>query len=364
MDENLFELSGEAVERRIGERHNLQERETHDLILSEVVDNYDERRAEYWDRDYASVDAFLSSVEPNRERWGEVMGDFGPRQTEFDVTRRPVFRNDDLVAHELAIRVFEDHPYRGRAVLALPTGGSGPYPLVVAAHGAGSSPEKVFGLNDDGDAYHAVGQALVEAGYAVLAPRVINPGGPRGSETRATFEVLWQSVGKSQFGLEVHRIQTFLDYLADHEAVDDSRTAMWGLSMGGATTLFTLPVERRIDVGICSAFFNDRLTKHVKTEPRYSHFRPVPDMAHFFIPGWFREFSDADLTSLICPRPFMVQAGIADNIDWRPYLREEFEAASEHYERLGVGDRIELLDHQGGHEVVVDEGIDFIDDHL
>lgn len=364
MDQNLSEMSQAAVQRRVGERHNLQERETHDLLLSEIVDNYEQRRDRYWDRDYSSIEAFLSSVEHNRERWGEVMGDFGPRRSEFDVEKRPVFRTDEVVANELAVRIFDDHRYRGRAVLGRPTEGSGPYPLVIVAHGAGSSPELVFGLNDDADVYHAVGRRLVEAGYAVLAPRFVNPAGSRGSEARMTFEILWHTVGKSQFGLEVYRIQTFLDYLEGRPEIDESRIAMWGNSMGGATTLFTTPLEGRIDAAICSSFFNDRLTKHVKTEPRYSHFRPMSEAAHFFVPGWFREFSDADLTSLICPRPFMVQAGIADDIDWRPYLLEEFAAARKHYERLGVGERIELLDHQGGHEIVVDEGIAFIDDQL
>jgi len=34
------------------------------------------------------------------DRWAELLGDFGPRPAGFDVTRRPVFHNDDLVAHE------------------------------------------------------------------------------------------------------------------------------------------------------------------------------------------------------------------------------------------------------------------------
>ena len=34
-----------------------------------LVDQYDERAAKAWNRDYSSTEAFLRSVEPNRRRW-------------------------------------------------------------------------------------------------------------------------------------------------------------------------------------------------------------------------------------------------------------------------------------------------------
>ena len=34
-----------------------------------LVDQYDERTAKLWNRDYSSQDAFVRSVEPNRRRW-------------------------------------------------------------------------------------------------------------------------------------------------------------------------------------------------------------------------------------------------------------------------------------------------------
>ena len=45
-----------------------------------------------------------------------------------------------------------------------------PGPLVIAQHGIGSSPERVFGLDDPADIYKGYGRRLVEAGFAVAAP--------------------------------------------------------------------------------------------------------------------------------------------------------------------------------------------------
>ena len=39
---------------------------------------------------------------------------------------------------------------------------------------------------------------------------------------------------------------------------------------------------------------------------------------------------------------------------------EEFERGREYYERLGIGDRCDLCLNPGGHEVVVDSGLEFI----
>lgn len=363
MERNFFEMPEGERARWESERHQLVERQTVDLLENLIVEGYPDRQAEHWDRDYDSIDAFLESVEPNRQRWQDIMGRWDPTAPATAETR-PVMADDTVEAEEVTIPFYEDQAYRPRAVLGTPTDGDGPYPIVIACHGAGSSPEKVFGLGDEKNNYRSFGYRLVEAGYAVLAPRFINAGGSRGGESRRKLEVFCQSLGRSLFGLEAAQIGRFIDWMADQPSLDTDRIGSWGVSMGGALVLFMLPIERRIDAGICSAFFNDRLTKHVLDEPRYSQFRPVSDSVHFFLPGWFREFGDADLTSLICPRAFQVQAGIADNIDWRPYMREEFERASEHYERLGVGDRIDLCAHDGGHEARVEEGIAFLDEQL
>jgi len=94
-------------------------------------------------------------------------------------------------------------------------------------------------------------------------------------------------------------------------------------------------------------------------DPRYSCFLSV-DEAHIFWRGWLREFSVSDLTSLICPRPYQIQTGKADGISWWPYVLEEFEETRAHYEKLGLGDRIDLHLHETGHEIRCEAGLSFL----
>jgi hypothetical protein len=65
------------------------------------------------------------------------------------------------------------------------------------------------------------------------------------------------------------------------------------------------------------------------------------------------------VASLICPRPLMIQTGKKDGIAWWPMVQEEFEAAKEHYRKLGIADRIEMDLRDGGHETHVESGVRF-----
>lgn len=76
------------------------------------------------------------------------------------------------------------------------------------------------------------------------------------------------------------------------------------------------------------------------------------------------KFRDSELAALTCPRPLQIQSGKADRYAWYPLLVEEFQRSRTHYERLGLGERLQLVLHEGGHEVKVDEGIAFLEKWL
>ncbi len=349
--DNVFETEPGLIDRGQRDRQHLMRAETEDFLRA-LHEQYPQRQGELWSRDYSSPQAFLHSVEPNRRRWLDAVGDFGPCLEDMNVLVEPWMEDDRMAGYWVTLDLYPG--LRGRGVLVVPKHVDGPHPLVICQHGIGSSPERVFGFLDDSMLYHKYGQRVVEAGFAVLAPCNITEGPPRGRYTRLAL-----MLGKTLWGLEIAKISRLIDYAETRPDIDTSRIGMWGISLGGAYTLFTQPLEARIKAGVCCAWFNDRLKKMVIDDPRYSCFLSTSE-EHIFIPGWLREFTDSDLVSLICPRAFMSQTGKGDGIAWWPFVQQEFEAARQHYEMLGMADRIEFDLHEGGHEIHVENGLRFL----
>ena len=315
-----------------------------------LVEQYPERAAKAWRRDYGSVEAFLESVEPNRERWRAVLDppDLAPTG---EATRRAHEPLADLggewVTAPLGLLDAE-------GLLVVPRSAQGPAPLVIAQHGIGSFPERVFGIMDDGDAYHSYARALVEAGFAVLAPMNLRSG-----ERRNRIERLCRLADTTLPGIELARLERLLDVVLADPRIDPERVGMWGVSLGGMATMFWMPLEPRIKAGVVCAWFNHRRNKMVIPDERYSCFLETAE-EHAFFRGWLTQFTDHDAVALICPRPILVQTGKKDGIAWWPQVVEEFETARMHYEKLGVAERIEMDLHEGGHEARVESGVRFL----
>lgn len=349
----MDQVGERALEAMANERQLLMRKEFESFLQEEVM-AVDERVEAAWQLDYSSLEAFQQSVEPHRRDWIDALGIFPQELDPLKVNTYPYFDNEIATA-QWVILSFKRN-LRCHGVLAIPKKGNGPFPLVIAQHGVGSTPEQIMGLRDVHGSYHSFGRHLLEAGYAVLAPVNVTGGPPRSRLHR--LAVL---VGGTITGIEVRKYQRWIDYLEGLPQIDADRIAMWGLSLGGFYVLITQPVEPRIKVGINAAFFNHRVTKMAFEDPKYSPFLPTKDQGeHVYIRGWLSKFRDSELAALTCPRPLQIQTGKADSISWHPLVEEEFSRARVHYDRLGMGDRIELLLHEGGHEVKVDEGIRFL----
>ena len=317
-----------------------------------LVDDYPERAAKAWNRDYTSIEAFVKSVEPNRRRWRGVLKPPELRKTG-ELERRPHPPLGELNTEWLTLPL---DGLTAEAVLAVPADANPdkPVPLVIAQHGIGSFPERTFGLMDEGGAYHRYSEELVKAGFAVLAPMNL-----RTADRRNRIERLCRLADTSLPGIELVRVQRLLDEVLADPRIDGERVGMWGLSLGGLATMFWMPLEERIQVGVCAAWFNHRRNKMVIPDPRYSCFLETRE-EHAFFDGWLTEFTDSDAVCLICPRPLLIQTGKKDGIAHWPQVIEEFEASRAHYEKLGIADRIEIDLHEGGHECRIESGVKFL----
>lgn len=349
--DNAVEAPPELIARAVNDRQRLLRHETEDFLRRLSLD-YEQRRSDYWHHDYSSIESYLASVEDNRKRLQEALGDFGPATGPPEAEAEPFMEDDKTLAQWVTVEVYEG--CFARAVIGLPKAANGPVPLVICQHGIGSSPERTFGLDDPGQVYHAYARRLVEDGFAVLAPQHVTEGPPR---ARLTWMCLM--LGKTLWGLEICKLKRLLDVAETWDGIDASRLGMWGISLGGAYTQWAVPLERRIRLAISCAFFNDRPRKMVVDDPRHSCFLSAGE-PHIFVPNWLTEFADSDLVSLICPRPFMSQTGKCDGIAWWPWVTAEFDKAKAHYERLGIAERCELALHNGGHEIHYESGLAFL----
>jgi dienelactone hydrolase len=317
--------------------------------LREMILHYPERSRTLWHRSYDSVETYLTSLQPNRQTWsGMLQPPAGFVQTS-EICLRPGHEQEKIISLALHPSLTLEALYLEPAADFAP-----PFPLVLFQHGIGGTAEMVMGENDTRPAsYHRIARLLTREGFAVLAPRAINNFSDRGRINRMAL-----LLGSTIWALEVSAIRALLHAAISRLAVDPERVAMWGFSMGGAYTLYTMPLESIFKAGIVSAWFNHRCNKMVVKDPRYSCFLYV-DEEHAFLPGLLTGYSDQDLVSLICPRPLLIQTGESDDIAWPPLVEEEFLCAKKHYDLLNIAERIQWDRFDGGHEIRPNSAISF-----
>lgn len=332
-----------------------QDLERHwEAALRKVTCAYPSRRANQWQCRYDSLAAFLQSVEPNRKQWAKLVSGLPEFAGEMQADTKKITASRQLITLHLSPTL------QAHALFQTPANEDHVgFPLVVCLHGIGGAPEMILGDDETAPpSYHAYGRKLTEHGYAVLAPYLINNFAARGRLHRIAL-----LLGTTIWGLESQLLRRLLDFAVAELPIDARRIAMWGLSMGGAYTMHTLPIEPRLAAGIVSAWFNHRVRKMIVEDPHYTCFLPTAE-EHAFLPGLLTHFSDRDLLALICPRPLLIQTGETDSVSWPPLVKEEFDAGCIPYDRLHLSERLQWNLHGGGHEIEFDSGLDFLNKWL
>lgn len=318
--------------------------EIESFIRERLVDGYSALSERLWQRDYSSREAFLASVAGRREAWRLVLN-----PPEIAATGDVEVRASDIPDGEWLTVPLHDH-LTAQGALVVPDSAT---KLVVFVHGLGSTPERVFGVGDP-SAYDQIGRRLVDAGYGVLAPMNLI-----GRPERNRAQALCRLAGTTMEGLEFVRLQHLLDAVFTEYPTLQPDYALSGMSWGGLATQYWAPLDERVAVAASLGFFNHRPNKMVVQDARYGTFYDTGE-DHAFITGLLHGFSDADLASLIAPRPFLVQHGKADRIGWWPQVVDEFERARSHWDQLGAGGDVALQLHEGGHSVDAAPVVDWL----
>jgi dienelactone hydrolase len=197
--------------------------------------------------------------------------------------------------------------------LAVPTGRTGPIPVIVGMHGhSGSKAEYLPNPASD----RSLGLLLVKAGFAVAAIDGYFNGervgkGPRGAlekdpaygQEMSLFKLhLWQ--GRTLWGMMIRDEQCLIDYLQSRPELDKDRVGATGMSMGCTRAWWTSALDDRVKVVVGVACFTryTELLAHGKTHGIY-----------YYVPGLLTHFDSEAIYALTAPRPMLMLSGDEDH---------------------------------------------------
>jgi dienelactone hydrolase len=292
-----------------------------DRFLLRELERSVETRGPKWQRDFSSREAYIQSIELNRQKLAQMLGirdafatDTEPRMSSTVSQSSLVGRGNGYEIHAVTWPAFGD--VHGRGLLLSPTTGTARM-QVVAIPDCGVLPEQLVGLVPGVAPESQYARRLAENGCRVLVPMLINreeklPGlTNREWLYRPAFEL-----GRGLVGYEVQEVMAAVQWMKQSrvdpvkigvfgwelnlETIrsldgDPVKIGVFGWGEGGLIALYAGAIDTRIDVTGVSGYFDSR--QNIWQEPI--------DRNVF---GLLESFGDAELASLIAPRALIMEA--------------------------------------------------------
>ncbi len=312
------------------------------------------RRAELWETatrragDAASgrAEAWREAVGPLRERfWDQVIGRLPPADMPLNPRSRLVYDTPKFKGYEVVLDVYPDVFAYGILLVPKDLKPGERRPVVVCQHGLEGRPQDVADPSVNNPSYNQFACRLAEQGFVTYAPQNPYIGGDR-------FRLLLrkaQPLGLTLFSFIVRQHERTLEWLASQPFVDPERIAFYGLSYGGKTAMRVPAVLERYCLSICSADYNEWIWKNVDFLSPYCYLY----LNEYDMPEWnlANTFNYAEMSWLICPRPFMVERGHHDGVAPDEWVAYEYARTRRQYDLLGLGDRTEMEVFDGPHTI-------------
>lgn len=283
-------------------------------FIEEKINESIGNRLKSWNRDFSSKEAYELSVEPNRKRFIKCIGiedrtePFINYNTGLEDKNPSVFMqrfsidNDpDLIAETAKYRVYQvrwpvlNRVY-GEGLLLQPK--SKPIANIIAMPDADQKPEQLVGLLAGVPLESQFARHLAENGFQVLIPVLISrnlllPGMEQQQTYREWIYRQAFHMGRHIIGYEVQKVLSAIDWFKLSRD-KDLKIGVAGYCEGGLIAFYSAAVDKRIDAVLVSGYFNSR--QQVWEEPIYRN-----------VWGLLSEFGDAEIASLIAPRPLIIE---------------------------------------------------------
>jgi hypothetical protein len=234
------------------------------------------------------------------------------------------------------------------AIVGIPVNPKLRNPAVIALHGYTSSPDKVMGQEED-DYAHGFGKELLEKGYYVIAPFILNHG-----ERVSSISAIASLLGDTIWRIELIKILSCLDFLQQIEVVNNNQIGIYGISGGGLLALYASAVDRRISCTVCSGHLcNSKRSLIDYAIGRGRHARPHFNFrsSYYYVNAPFHlEYPSEAISKMSFPTPILFENGIMD-LDLKEYDDEqEYEKIKKYYTKHNKSDRVFFYRHKGAHE--------------
>lgn len=231
------------------------------------------------------------------------------------------------------------------SLFLLPTGRKGPLPAILWLHSSTPDKTQIIIPNTNGGA-EPLGEVLVNAGYAVLAPDAYwhgdrvgtGPSGPAETardEQESLFKLnLW--FGRTLWGMFVRDDQVALDYLCSRPEVDRGRIGATGMSMGSTRAWWLAAVDERVAAVVAVACFT-----------RYQNLIAHGDLrrhgVYYFVNGLLKHFDTEGVLALVAPRPLLALTGDLDAGSPADGVKDLERAVGRTYEAIGARDHFRSI---------------------
>ena len=318
------------------------------------------RRAEFWSRaDDSDPEAWRKSCAWYRAYLEEeLLGRSPDAESAPNPRTRLVYETSRFKGYEVVLDLYPEVFAYG--ILLVPEGirRGERRPVVVCQHGLEGRPQDTADPDVENDTYHQFACRLAERGFITFAPQ-----NPYIGEDR--FRVLVRKshpLQQSLYSVIVRQHECVLRWLAGLAFVDPARIAFYGLSYGGKTAMRIPAVLDGYCLSICSADYNEWVWKNVSARHPCGYLTTGEyDMYEFDLAN---TFNYAEMSWLICPRPFMVERGHHDGVAPDEWVAYEYARTRRRYDLLGLGDRTEMEVFNGPHSIHGVGTFEFLHRHL
>lgn len=281
------------------------------LFHEKRLEDLKSQRERYWNRDFSSDEAYDISIEPNRKNLRNILGAIDEREPVFLTKGNKVAETGKYTITEICWPVLKeviprpalqdwpelDVPRQvfGEGLLLEPKGRSKGF--VIAIPDADQEPEALTGIIEGVDDHSQFARHLVENGYTVAVPVIIDRSNrwSRGTNRSSRSWIYSQAheMGRTVTGYEIQKMEALIDWF-DQQRGQDQPIGVAGYGEGGLLAFYTSALDTRVYATLVSGYFAPR--EEIWKEPIYRN-----------IWGLLKEFGDAEIASLIAPRTLVVE---------------------------------------------------------